>query len=92
MTVQEFKKYNAERLNKIFMQDASGQQLMTMVGSLIPAYEFQEKEHLLIEARGARRGYELCMRNIMYLCTPEKPEANTEPIANYGVNEETPKQ
>lgn len=69
---------------KKFIESPAGQAFVVTLNALAPPYEFSEKEHLFAENRGAKRGYELCLRNILTLLVPIKTKQ--EPEANYGVN------
>lgn len=77
-----FQKQYAQEL-KILVESKFGQSLLAALGSLRPHYEFPPQEHLLSENRGAIRGYELCIRNILALSI--YMPASDEVEANYGI-------
>lgn len=82
MTKIEFQNQYGADLKK-FIDSPFGKSFLNILGSLRPGYEFPIEEHLLSENRGALRGYELCIRNIITLSMFSKPVQ--EPEANYGV-------
>lgn len=55
MTRQQFQKEHAGDLQK-FIQSPLGQQLLNVLGSMRPPYQFPDQQHLLAENRGAMRG------------------------------------
>lgn len=82
MTKDIFQKAYAEDLKK-FMGTPCGQALLATLATQRPPYEFSVQNHLLVENRGAMRGYELCMKNLLSLSTPTVVPRDVE--ANYGV-------
>lgn len=91
MNKTEFQKNFSGEL-KTYLDTSGGNNLILTLGGMRPPYEFPKEEHLLAENRGAIRGYELCLRNIMALCAP--PQVETVVEANYGITsskEENPK-
>lgn len=84
MTRQQFQKECSGDLLK-FIQSSVGQQTLNVLGALRPPYQFPEQEHLLAENRGAMRGYELCLRNLMALTAPYVEMQEPEPT--YGVKD-----
>lgn len=86
MTRQQFQKDHSGDLQK-FIQSPLGQSFITVLGSIRPPYEFPAHEHLLAENRGAMRGYELCLRNILGLTIPYQEMKDAEPT--YGVPDQT---
>lgn len=68
---------------KKFLESPIGQSFLLTLNNMSPAYEFPKEEHLLIENRGAKRGYQICLTNIVTLCVPIK--TNQDPEPNYGV-------
>lgn len=86
MTQQQFQKEHSGELLK-FIQSPFGQNLLTTLGAMRPPYAFPPQDHLLVENRGAMRGYELCLRNILGLTIPYTELSDPKP--DYGVKEET---
>jgi len=84
MNKLEFKKNFSGEL-KAYLETNSGTNFIVALGGMRPPYEFPKEDHLLAENRGAIRGYELCLRNIMFLCSPVEDNSTIE--ANYGVPE-----
>lgn len=84
MNRQTFQKTYGEELRK-FVSTPCGQAMLAALGAQRPPYEFSVQNHLLVENRGAMRGYELCLRNILSLSTPINPPEEIE--ATYGVAE-----
>lgn len=84
MTRQQFQKDHAGDLLK-FLQSPLGHNLLNVLGTMRPPYQFPPHDHLLAENRGAMRGYELCLRNILGLTMPTLESADPEP--NYGVKD-----
>lgn len=84
MNSQEFQANHSGDLKAVLDSDM-GKRLLTVLSSLRPPHEFPPQEHLLIENRGAVRGYELCLRNMISLTMA--PKNVTQPEANYGVPE-----
>lgn len=82
MTKADFQKnYCTE--HKKYIDTSCGQHFLSTLGSMRPAYEYPVQGHLLDENRGAIRGYELCMRNILVLASPPSVSSEIEPT--YGV-------
>lgn len=86
MTVHQFKEIYSGDLKK-FLETHAGQEFLSILGMLRPAYDLPKEEHLLIESRGAIRGYETCVRNIIGLAAHKTTVQ--EPEANYGVPDKT---
>lgn len=88
MTPQEFQIALGPQLKEI-LQSTLGQAAISVVNAMKPNYESSPHEHIFLENRGAVRGYEMCMRNIVALSFVPviKPEAEQ----NYGVKEADPK-
>lgn len=82
MNRDQFQKQFSADLKK-FLDSPCGQASLNALSNLRPPYEFKEQEHLLIENRGAIRGYEMCLRNMIAL-TIQLPQI-TEVQADYGV-------
>lgn len=82
MTKEIFQKKHGETL-KAFMDSECGRDVLGMLSHLRPPYEFPAQEHLLSENRGAMRGYEMCMRNLVGL-TIASPQP-TQVQQDYGV-------
>lgn len=82
MNQADFRKAYNEQL-KTFLETPGGQQLLQVLGAMRPAYEFAQQPHLMAENRGAMRGYELCLRNILGLSMPYTVHQEVEPT--YGV-------
>lgn len=82
MTRQQFQKEQSGELRK-FIESPLGQQFLSILGSIRPPYEFPAQDHLLAENRGAMRGYELCLRNILGLTVPYQEIRDPEPT--YGI-------
>ena len=80
------KQYAAEL--KALIESKFGQSLLATIGSMRPAYEFPIQEHLLSENRGAMRGYELCLKNIISLSIPQIATPDVE--QDYGVPNSPP--
>lgn len=89
MTAQQFQKEHSGELLK-FVQSPFGQNLLSVLGAMRPPYTFPAQDHLLAENRGAMRGYELCLRNILGLTVPYVE--SREPEANYGVKNTNPEE
>lgn len=85
MTPQQFQKEHSGELLK-FVQSPFGQNLLNVLGSMRPPYQFPPQDHLLAENRGAMRGYELCLRNILGLTVPYIEQRDPQP--DYGVKDE----
>lgn len=68
---------------KTFLSTPCGQNLLITLSSMKPVYESPSSEHLYADNRGAIRGYEICVRNLVGLCAPTVK--NEEIEANYGV-------
>lgn len=62
-----------------------GQAIIGMLSANQPTYEFSQVPHIYADNRGAKRGYELCIRNMVGLAVP--PKAVEQPKADYGVPE-----
>lgn len=89
MKPQDFQKaYSAEF--RTFLATPMGQAMLNTLSETIPVYEFAKEPHLFAENRGARRGYENCMRNLIGLSTftPAKKEVE----ATYGVPNQPTKE
>lgn len=84
MNRDQFQKQFSGDLKK-FIDSPCGQASLNILGMLRPTYEFPPHEHLLSENRGAMRGYEMCLRNMIAL-TIQLPQSNEVP-ADYGVPE-----
>lgn len=84
MTVKEFQTTLSGDL-KAWVESPLGRETMQLLGSIRPNYEYSAEAHLFAENRGAMRGYELCLRNILGLCVP--PVATQEVPQTYGVQE-----
>lgn len=82
MTPSDFRKNYSDQLQTI-LQSPCGSHLVATLGAMRPAYEFSVQNHLLAENRGAMRGYELCLRNLLGLAQPFTVQREPEP--NYGV-------
>lgn len=82
MNHADFRKTYSDQL-KAFLESPCGQNLLNTAGAMRPPYEFSVQNHLLTENRGAMRGYELCLRNILGLAVPYTVQREPEP--NYGV-------
>lgn len=91
MNKTEFYRTHSGEL-KTYLETPSGKAFLQVLATMCLPYEFPKEEHLLAENRGARRGYEVCVRNIFVLCAP--PQVETAVEANYGITssrEENPK-
>lgn len=82
MNQADFRKNYNETL-KTFLDTPCGQNFLQVIGGMRPGYEYAPQPHLLAENRGAMRGYELCIRNIVGLAMPEIIRHDPEPT--YGV-------
>lgn len=82
MTRQQFVDKHGEAL-KIFLNSECGIASLTFLNGMKPIYEFSKEPHLFAENRGATRGYELCLRNLISLSL--LPKSNEEIEADYGV-------
>lgn len=82
MNKEAFQKQFSGEL-KTFLSTPCGQNLLITLSSLKPVYEDAKEEHLYADNRGAIRGYEACVRNLMGLCAPIARKEEIE--ANYGV-------
>lgn len=89
MTAIEFQSSFSGELAQ-FLLTPCGKELVTILHGLRPAYETSPSEHVFIENRGAVRGYELCLRNILGLANP--PKIVNAPEANYGVPDKETKE
>lgn len=96
MKPQDFQKAHSAEF-RAFLATPMGQAMLNTLSETIPVYEFAKEPHLFAkephlfaENRGARRGYENCMRNLIGLSTftPVKKEAEM----NYGVSNQPTKE
>lgn len=79
-----FQKAHAEWLRGI-LQDPKGQVLLQALSSLIPVHENSPHVHLFSENKGMRRGYEICLHNLIALS--EAPKVTEEVKVTYGVQD-----
>lgn len=82
MTPTDFRKTYSDQL-KTFLATPCGQHFLSVLGSMRPGYEYSVQSHLLIENRGAMRGYELALRNSLGLSMAYSVQQEAEPT--YGV-------
>lgn len=82
MTKQEFQKVYGEEHRKM-LASPYGQAVIATMLSLRPPYEFSVQNHLLVENRGAIRGFDFGVKTFVSLATPINPPQEIE--ATYGV-------
>lgn len=82
MTREEFQKVYAADY-KMFLETNCGKAFMATLAAMIPAVSFSDSVHLFAEDRGCRRGYEMCLRNSLFLAAPVRQISDVE--VTYGV-------
>lgn len=70
---------------KEFLDSPIGREFLNTLSQLRPGYDNNQLEHLFIENRGAIRGYETCLKNLISLSFSPAPSKEVD--ANYGVEE-----
>lgn len=83
MTPQQFQQSPHREKVELFLRSVDGQQLMNALTAFQPAFSKNETPHLYGKENGMREGFEICIRGIVLLSTPSKPQ--TEITPNYGV-------
>lgn len=82
MTPEEFQANHSGWLADT-LKTNQGQAFLALINGMRPPHEFPADPHLYADNRGAIRGYELCVRNIVGLMMPPRKIKDIKPT--YGV-------
>lgn len=88
MTPQQFQQSPHREKIEAFLKTVDAQHWLNALTAFQPGFSKNEIPHLCAKENGEREGFEKCIRGMVLLSTPTKPQ--TEVVPTYGVPDVKP--